>query len=219
MKWTMEHDDILINGQHKTCSELAALVGHTVRAVQTRLNILRNRGVVINPIGSSPRWSDDEERIFDNNIRTGTLDDLCKLFPTRTRSSIKGKCCREQKFPINKDITGKNSWRFTGYERLDGRRINSYKLGAKQRGLKFSVTPKYLWKLLEKQNFRCALSGLPIDIFSPHKTTASPDRIDVKKGYIEGNIQWVHVDVNFAKQSMTNDEFIALCKIIASKWS
>lgn len=33
----------------------------------------------------------------------------------------------------------------------------------------------------------------------------------------KGNIQWLHKNVNYAKQSMTNDEFIKLCNIVSNK--
>ena len=35
------------------------------------------------------------------------------------------------------------------------------------------------------------------------------------KGYIEGNIQWVHKDINMTKQSLSSEEFIQLCKDVA----
>ena len=47
-------------------------------------------------------------------------------------------------------------------------------------------------------------------------TTASLDRIDNSKGYLKGNVQWVHKDVNMAKGTMKNDSFIAMCKTIAN---
>lgn len=45
--------------------------------------------------------------------------------------------------------------------------------------------------------------------------TASLDRIDSSKGYIEGNIQWVHKDINFMKQEMDENSFFCWCGIIA----
>ena len=44
--------------------------------------------------------------------------------------------------------------------------------------------------------------------------TASLDRIDSKKGYIEGNIQWVHKDINRMKWAFNEDYFIKLCNNI-----
>ena len=69
---------------------------------------------------------------------------------------------------------------------------------------------KYLW---EKQGGICALSGLPIKLRNEHGTndiftTASLDRIDSSKPYVVGNIQFVILSLNLAKQSSTNEEFL-----------
>ena len=41
------------------------------------------------------------------------------------------------------------------------------------------------------------------------------DRIDSTKGYIKGNVQWVHKTVNIMKNTFDNTLFINLCKKIA----
>ena len=47
-------------------------------------------------------------------------------------------------------------------------------------------------------------------------TTASLDRIDSSKGYVIGNVQWVHKDINIMKNKFDNQYFIDMCKKIAS---
>jgi hypothetical protein len=67
------------------------------------------------------------------------------------------------------------------------------------------------------QDFRCALSGWPIgwsDVGAIH--TASIDRVDSSLGYVVGNIQIVHKDVNMAKQQFTQDYFLVLCAAVAA---
>ena len=68
-----------------------------------------------------------------------------------------------------------------------------------------------------KQDNKCALSGLHINFANDFKEngSASLDRIDNTKGYIEGNIQWVHKHVNNMKLTHDQDYFINLCKSIA----
>lgn len=46
--------------------------------------------------------------------------------------------------------------------------------------------------------------------------TASLDRTDSTNGYVDGNIQWVHKNVNLAKHSLSQDDFIELCSSVAS---
>lgn len=95
---------------------------------------------------------------------------------------------------------------------------------AKLRGHDFLINKEYAWDLYLKQNEICALSGLPIKLersISRKKgcsnITASLDRIDSSKGYIEGNVQWVHKDINYIKQDLDEDYFKHLCKLITRK--
>lgn len=60
--------------------------------------------------------------------------------------------------------------------------------------------------LLEKQNYKCALTG---DLIN--ELTASIDRIDSNHGYTEGNIQLTTWEVNEMKSNYQQDEFINLC--------
>jgi hypothetical protein len=62
--------------------------------------------------------------------------------------------------------------------------------------------------LFERSNNRSALSGRYIEI----DKTASLDRIDSSKGYITGNLQWLHKDINWMKNSFSQEDFIKLCR-------
>lgn len=92
---------------------------------------------------------------------------------------------------------------------------------ANRKNLEFNLDGNYLWKLFLKQNRRCALSGIEIGFpkawgaKSKTNITASLDRIDSTKGYITGNVQWVHKIINTMKMDMSDKEFILLCKKVA----
>ncbi len=92
---------------------------------------------------------------------------------------------------------------------------------AKDRNIVFNITPEYVWNLFIKQNKECSLTGQKLcfvkNYFKDSKNqTASLDRIDSTKGYIEGNVQWVHKKINFIKMHLPQDEFIELCKMVSS---
>jgi len=78
--------------------------------------------------------------------------------------------------------------------------------------------------LFIKQNKKCALTGLDIKFGvrndkitgTYEETTASLDRIDSSKGYVKGNIQWVHKDINIMKNDFNVDKFKKLCKMVIS---
>ena len=86
----------------------------------------------------------------------------------------------------------------------------------------FSITPDYLDSLWEGCHGRCYLSGLALTLpstateFQQHLYTASLDRIDSSIGYIEGNVNWSHKEVNVMKLHLSNDEFIILCKEVSN---
>jgi hypothetical protein len=93
------------------------------------------------------------------------------------------------------------------------------KNSAKDRGHEVSVSIEDAWELFQQQGGLCALSGDPIKLepsLRRNEQTASLDRKDPAKGYVAGNIQWVHKDINFMKQQMTNEEFIEQCNRVTS---
>ena len=47
--------------------------------------------------------------------------------------------------------------------------------------------------------------------------TASIDRKDNSLGYVKGNIQWVHKDVNALKSNFKEKYFLKLCKLIVRR--
>lgn len=92
---------------------------------------------------------------------------------------------------------------------------------ATERGLEFSITIEYAWKLFQSQNRKCALTGLELNFNDSFRTQsskiASLDRIDSSVGYIEGNVQWIHKVINYVKSNMDNEMFIAMCQLVSKK--
>lgn len=80
-----------------------------------------------------------------------------------------------------------------------------------------------MWRLYLDQGQRCALSGVEIRIeqgcvqHRRNRSTASLDRIDNSKGYVRGNVQWVHKDVNKMKRDLNEARFLELCRLIAKQ--
>ena len=90
------------------------------------------------------------------------------------------------------------------------------KRGAETRGFEFEVTIGYLWELYKSQEGRCNLTGDEIKLSRGKSQSASLDRIDSSKGYIEGNIQWVHKDINLMKMDFSQKHFIELCQKVST---
>lgn len=98
--------------------------------------------------------------------------------------------------------------------------VRKYESNAALRGISWDITYEYLADLLIEQDFKCALTDWDIDAMKVNKNTASLDRIDSSKGYVEGNVQWVHKMINMSKQQYSQEEFIDICKAVANrvKW-
>jgi hypothetical protein len=117
-----------------------------------------------------------------------------------------------------KRLAGKYSEKFKGYESISGTYWYTLKRNADERRLQFGITIQEAWALFVKQEGRCALTGV---LLEPPYTrgigTASIDRIDSAKGYLPGNIQWVHKDINIMKSDMKELDFIHLCSLVVRK--
>lgn len=87
----------------------------------------------------------------------------------------------------------------------------------RRNSISLTITKEYIWDLFLQQNRRCALTGMELYFPDVNKAsyTASLDRIDSSLGYIEGNVQWVHKDVNIMKNKYSQEYFISICKLIA----
>lgn len=111
-----------------------------------------------------------------------------------------------------------NSPLYKGYKGISGQKWSSLKIEAKKRNIEFNITIEYIWNLFLKQDKKCALSNLNIYIYSDNKikNTASLDRIDSSKGYIEDNVQWVHKNINQMKWNFKQKYFIEMCLAVAT---
>ena len=125
------------------------------------------------------------------------------------RSTMCNNCVNEQR-----KGSGNGNWR--GYEGIPQRYWGPLKASANGRSIDFLITIEFAWSLYNRQNGRCALSGVPIHfkVDGCDECTASLDRIDSDLPYAEGNVQWVHKDVNWMKNRFSQDAFVRWCRLI-----
>lgn len=117
---------------------------------------------------------------------------------------------------------GSRHKKWCGYELLSGSYWTNIRWAAASRNLIFDLTIEYAWSIYIGQNKRCALSGVPIS-FPPDGAaknrslqTASLDRIDSNIGYIQGNVQWIHKEIQDMKWDKSEPDFVRWCVAIAS---
>jgi len=99
-----------------------------------------------------------------------------------------------------------------GYEKTEDLAIDT--TPRTQRTKKGKATSHELLKLIKKQEYSCQLSGVVLE----PGVAALDHNIPVSSGGTDclENLQWVSVAVNKAKGSMSQEEFITMCKRVAS---
>lgn len=90
--------------------------------------------------------------------------------------------------------------------------MNLKKLAIRTRKKKFenNIDTKFLVDLCEKQNYKCAISNLNFTFMRNDPYSASIDRIDSSKGYLEENVQIVCTFINLAKNKHSNNQILEI---------
>lgn len=138
----------------------------------------------------------NEKKILGTTLRTGH-----------------GKSCGCYK----RDVENGLLW--TGHGEIGNWFWNAIKVSAKARHHEFTISIEEGWDLYLSQSRQCALTRIPIAFARQHRDrakdqTASLDRIDSERGYISGNVQWLHKDVNYMKQDFDQSYFMKICSLI-----
>lgn len=160
------------------------------------------------------KWTSEEVTFVENHYRArGALYCASKL--NRTAIAIASKVKRDRKkMGLDQDPDVREAKIYSCYWK-------KILCSAKRRGIKVEVSPEYVLDLYKKQNGRCVLTGVKLVMARNSKEwklrtqTASLDRIDSSKGYVEGNLQWIHKKINQIKSNSDQDEFIKYCLMVA----
>ena len=149
---------------------------------------------------------------YECKCECGTMHDVWGTHLTRGNSKSCHACTVK---------SGKDHAQFTGVGDISGdwwdRRINRHRKTTKRCSLEVTITKEYAWELFLQQDRKCKLTGLPLTISNDYQiNTASIDRIDSAIGYVPGNIQWLHKDVNMLKNTYDQDYFIKLCTLVSN---
>jgi len=115
---------------------------------------------------------------------------------------------------------GYRNYKSKGYGEILGRKWSGIRHNAKLRGIDFNISIEDGWNQFLKQNRKCVYTGEKLHFrrtsYDYEYDTASLDRIDSSKGYVKGNIQWIHKNINEIKWNLGESRFIELCKLIVN---
>lgn len=123
------------------------------------------------------------------------------------------KCCKKDQY-LKRRLTNRGR---KDLNRLLLERWHGAKDRAKKNNLEIDFDIEYLRSLWDKQNGKCAISGLEMtyEMFKGRvPTNISVDRIDSSKGYIKGNVQLVCMAVNQMKNELSLEDLLYFCDSI-----
>lgn len=201
----------------------------TIKGIQIREAKRRPELRETYPIGTKfGLWTiiSDEVKVGSESGKGRNLYQLCQcccgniqwkaLSALRAGTTTRCKKCGNKTYLTENGEVNINSMILSFYRHI----VDGIKKRKKVSELEFNITPEYLEKLYEEQNRKCAISGLSLELDitkAAIKQNWSLDRIDSNKGYIEGNVQWVHKDINRMKQSYSNKYFKEMCCKVAEQ--
>ena len=193
-----------INAAYKACgnnfTRISELTKINSKLVSKYINLWKNNGDQLSP-EHSHLFNLKYDDFLDNKI---TTNEYCKfVFGVDEAQQILFLHMKQH------NMIGPSHYRSAKYE-------------AHRREKEWNLTGSYLTKLLNQQNLRCKLSGLPIKSFYYNRyryansaDIFSIDRIDSNKPYCQNNVQLVRTNINFAKHISSNNEFYEMCARVA----
>ena len=104
-------------------------------------------------------------------------------------------CCKDCYYLLSQDS-----------EYISDHLYDRSKQNSKHYKFNYNLNKLYIKELIERQDYKCAYTGLCFD-FSETASTPSIDRIDSSKGYVIGNVAIVRTDINKMKNNYSMDLF------------
>lgn len=156
-----------------------------------------------------------EDRYFVKyKCKCGNIDYKRLAHLQRMKYKVCKNCSRKNKYPEQRKA--RNHFEDNIHKQWIKNILLNLKRG--NRLLKCNLTNIQLYELLEKQQFKCAYTGIELKVKNIFKrdSNASIDRIDSDKDYTINNIQWVYKPINIMKNNFTSDDFIKMCYLVTN---
>jgi len=150
---------------------------------------------------------------------------LCRLVVRPIRDGGPSPACVLQRKHGNfkgSGNLGRDYWRSV----VQGTNAGRYASARREVSLELSI--EQAWNVFLAQQGRCAITGLELDFARRvrathdepgrrHRGSASLDRIDSTKGYLPGNVQWIHKHVNLMKWDLDEHELREWCRLVTQQ--
>lgn len=160
----------------------------------------------------------------------------CGKQTTKKLAEIKRQHKRgKTKFYCNKSCSGRDNvshlHKYAGkfnYNLISNNRLNQYSnfkwyikniiKNSKKKNQTYDIDLEYLKNLWETQKGICPFTNQKLELrthsakHKAHPYSASLDRIDNNKGYIKGNVRFVALIFNYARNNFSDRDVIEFCK-------
>ena len=139
-----------------------------------------------------------------------------EFYPSKTNRSGFTSWCRDCWSAYSKTVARKTYTTLKGQLR---HRAKAARARAVRFQLPFNIDADYLLELWEKQDGKCALSGIPFVLSDGSGSRKQPfrpsvDRIRPTRGYVRGNVRLVATIVNFGMNKWGLKDFLIMCRAV-----
>lgn len=117
-----------------------------------------------------------------------------------------------------------NHW-FDVRDKLTFLRTNLGRAHGRDNAKSINVNLDQLWEIGQRQEWKCAYTGTPLEFTrggdfgnNTNPNSCTIDRINSSIGYWESNVQLITWQANCAKNAMTHEQFLDLCKMVAKRF-
>lgn len=168
-------------------------------------------------------WHDKNEKLFTAYTNGSGFKAWwkCLTCAFEWQATICNRIGRGSNCPNCRKINsrGKNNPKWSGHEEISGRQWLYTKREAERRHLQFAISIEYAWELYIEQERKCIFTGRELVMSGKRNGkqtgSASLDRKDTSKGFVIGNVQWIHKELQHTKRNLSDKDFIRICEEVA----
>lgn len=155
-----------------------------------------------------------ERNEYNRRIRLGKDKFYCSM-----------SCCGSRPENVKRIVANRSDypvWEHNPYRKEEYSKFRPFLKLCRQRNKDLDLTLEYLKELWESQDGVCPFTGFELETRaydgksdnSLNIKSASLDRIDNSKGYVKGNVRFVSVMYNFARNKFSDEDVIEFAQAV-----
>lgn len=160
-----------------------------------------------------------ERKEYNRRIRLGKDKFYCGLSCAgKSPENVKNIVTNRSGYPVWEHNNPKKHDEYSIFRPV----LKTIKQRIKDRPRDFDLTLKHLKEIWDEQEGKCPFTGFDLELRTYntkkdkllHIKSASLDRIDNSKGYVQGNVRWVSVMYNFARNKFSDEDVVEFAQAV-----